>query len=109
MKYLNLTPHPVRIYDELGHLVLNLEPAQNVRTPRVMQVNDKVDQWENLPIYRPSYGKVANLPDHTEGVVLIVSRMVRQAVPASRTDVVCPGVAIRDASGTIIGARGLSF
>lgn len=109
MKFLNLTPHPIRIFDEWGKEVLSVAPAENMRTPRVMQTNDKVGSVGGVPLYRPAFGAVANLPDPCPDTMYIVSRMVRQASSPTRTDVVCPGPALRDQAGNIIGARGLSY
>lgn len=108
MRFLNLTPHPLKIYDELGKEVLSLLPAPNMRTPRVMQTNERVGDMAGVPIFRPEFGAVSNLPPAVDGVVYIVSRMVRQAVEG-RDDIVCPGPAIRDDMGNIKGARGLSY
>ena len=108
MKFLNLTPHPLKIYDELGTEVLSLMPAENMRTPRVMQTNDCIGTIGKVPLFQPQFGAVSNLPPPVEGFTYIVSRMVRQAVKG-RPDVVCPGPAIRDDLGNIKGARGLSY
>ena len=108
MKFLNLTPHPLKIYDELGKEVLSLMPAENMRTPRVMQTNARIGEVHGVPIFQPEFGAVSNLPPAVDGVVYIVSRMVRQAVEG-REDIVCPGPAIRDELGNIKGARGLSY
>lgn len=107
-KFLNLTPHPVKVYDEVGTLVLDLAPAPNMRTPRVMQVNEKAGDVEGVPVFKPTFGAVTNLPPKQDGTIYIVSRMVKQAVP-DRADVLCPGAPLRDADGVICGARGLSY
>ncbi len=108
MKFLNLTPHPLVIYDELGTEVLSLMPAENMRTPRVMQSNERIMSVGGVPVFKPTFGAVSNLPPAVEGVTYIVSRMVRQATEG-RPDVMCPGPAIRDELGNIKGARGLSY
>jgi len=48
------------------------------------------------------------LPDSEEGIIYIVSRMVKDRVP-DRPDVLVPGAPVRDAEGRIIGADGLSL
>ena len=50
MKFLNLTPHPVKIYDEIGELVLELWPAPNMRTPRVVRVMAKEGDLGGVPL-----------------------------------------------------------
>lgn len=109
IKFLNLTPHPLNIYNETGSLVLSLDPAPNMRTPRVVQLDRTVGNLGGIPLFKSEFGAISNLPPPQAGVVYIVSRMVRQAVPEERTDIVCPGGALRDDRGSIIGARGLSY
>lgn len=51
-------------------------------------------------------GAVVGLPAPEAGVILVVSRLVAEAVPG-RMDVYAPGEAVRDDAGRIVGARGL--
>ena len=112
--YINLTPHPLSIFDEQGALVLSLSPAAGMRTPRVSQINERVAEAEAetpngvVPVYRPQFGEVTDLPPRRNGYIYIVSRMVRSAVQG-RSDIVCPGLPIRDELGRITGAKGLSY
>lgn len=113
MRFVNLTPHPVRIFNEIGEIVLEVNPMPTMRTPRVFQSNQKdcvltSAKGQAIPVYSARYGEVVNLPPPQPDTFYIVSRMVRQAVEG-RKDVVCPGVAIRDDNGSIIGAKGLSY
>ena len=108
MKFLNLTPHPVKIYDEIGELVLELWPAPNMRTPRVVRVMAKEGDLGGVPVFKPAFSAPNNLPPPQTDTTYIVSRMVKQAV-LDRKDVMCPGDALRTPEGVIYGARGLSF
>jgi hypothetical protein len=60
-----------------------------------------------VPVTEIVFGRVYNLPEQEEGVVLIVSRPVAEARP-DRHDLLFPGPGIRDDNGKIIGCRGLS-
>ena len=46
------------------------------------------------------------LPRPVEGVVYIVSALALNAVPAERTDFVCPKQVVRDDKGRVIGCKG---
>lgn len=104
----NLTPHEVCIYDMVGvtpDLSLVIEGGETVA--RVSCEYQKVDKVvEGVAVYRPIFGEVTGLPACEEGVYLLVSTMVREALPL-RTDLVSPGQLLRDEEGNVIGCLGL--
>ncbi len=112
----NLTPHTVNIYSEEGALLMSVEPLYKTKPARVAAKPNKVGakicfgnecgQLVEVPFFEVAYGEVENLPDETPGYILIVSGMVRAAVP-HRLDVVSPGEAIRDDKGNVVGCIGL--
>ena len=57
--------------------------------------------------FSTAFGAVENLPAPQPGVLLIVSALVRGAVP-DRADVVSPGELVRDENGQPIGCKGFS-
>lgn len=59
-----------------------------------------------LPLVLLALGEVTDLPDPEDGVILIVSRVVAQALP-SRRDLWFPHDMVRDEQGRITGARAL--
>ena len=59
-----------------------------------------------VALVRVVFGEVVGLPDPTEGVIFIVSGLVRSAVP-HRLDVASPGELVRDAAGAVVGCRNL--
>jgi hypothetical protein len=99
MKIVNLTPHTVNLdgkeYPSEGIARVSMEtraiPVEGLPVPAVMQVP----------------GEVIGLPAPAEGVVVIVSAMVANAV--MRVDVCHPAELIRDDGGRILGAAALSF
>jgi hypothetical protein len=66
-----------------------------------------VGEHDGLPLYQAEFGEVEGLPEPAEGVLYVVSMLVRQAVP-ERTDVASPGELVRDEQGRVIGCRGLN-
>lgn len=104
----NLTPHEVCIYKLNGvtpDLDLVIEAGEEVA--RVSCEYMKVDKTvEGVNLYRTVFGEVTGLPDYEEGVYLLVSAIVREALPL-RKDLVSPGQLLRDDSGNVIGCLGL--
>lgn len=104
-KLINLTPHVLNIIAADGSTV-DIQPSGNVA--RVSSISIIVDNFSGINVTRQTFGKVMGLPDAQDGVVLIVSRMVKDRVP-DRNDVMVPGAPVRDTEGKIIGANGLSL
>ena len=104
----NLTPHEVCIYKLNGvipDLDLVIEAGEEVASLscEYIKVDKKVD---GIDLYRPVFGEVTGLPDYEEGVYLLVSTMVREALPLP-SDLVSPGKLLRDDDGNVIGCLGL--
>jgi hypothetical protein len=74
--------------------------------PRLTQTSVEAGYFDGITLIRTEYGKVFDLPDEQEGTLLIVSAMVRLALP-NRTDLASPGDLIRDEAGNIIGCKNL--
>ena len=104
----NLTPHEVCIYDMNGTVPdLNLVIEAGEEVARVSCEYIKVDKKvDGIDLYRPVFGEVTGLPEYSDGVYLLVSAMVREALP-SRSDLVSPGQLLRDDDGNVIGCLGL--
>ncbi len=103
MKIRNLTPHALSLVSSVGSVVV-IPPSGVV--PRRETIRQTVAAVAGLPVVAEALGRVVGLPDPEEGVVLVVSRLVAEAVPG-RADVYAPGEAVRDDGGRIVGARGL--
>lgn len=104
----NLTPHEVCIYDMVGtEYDLNLVIEAGEEVARVACKYQKVDKVvEGVAIYRTVFGEVTGLPDYEEGIYLLVSTIVREALPL-RSDLVSPGQLLRNEEGQVIGCLGL--
>ena len=104
-KFVNLTPHALNIVAYYGSII-TIQPSGDVA--RVEATSAVVDSISGIDISQQTFGEVIGLPAAQDGVVYIVSRMVKDRVP-DRRDVLVPGTPVRDADGKIIGAKGLSL
>lgn len=102
---INLTPHPLNIILDDGATV-TVAPSGVV--PRVASDNIQVAPG----FVTTTLGDVDGLPDLQPGVLLVVSALVRAALPG-RDDLIGPDTspqgAVRDQDGRIIGVRGFQF
>lgn len=126
--FLNLTPHPVNIYNENDELVLIIPSAGTIRLQEKTEPNGSV---ADIPLVAKSTDGISvllseDLPSFTCPTVVIVSRPVGEAIARSPhlriklthnllfRDVnvdtfVCPDTGedsvVRDENGRIIGVR----
>lgn len=104
MEFINLTPHPI-VFVGKGGDTKTIKPSGDVAR---VSANDKlVDTIDGIDIYTTSYGSVSGLPSPSSDVGYIVSGLVRAALP-NRKDLFSPAKLIRNNSGQVIGAGGLS-
>lgn len=61
-----------------------------------------------MPVSRKRFRGVTGLPRWRKGVIYIVPSLVAERLPWWRRDVFCPGPAVRDADGVIVGAIGIT-
>lgn len=116
MKFINCTPHTLHIYreltDENGKPTGETEIASTLDPSGVLpRVSEKsIYCWTHnetgIDAYRSEYGGVVGLPDKEDGIYLIVSAMVRNALP-DRSDLCSPGRLLRDPDGKPIGSIGV--
>lgn len=109
---LNLTPHTLDVWTTNADGETEVVHFPSEGHDQVVRVSE---EWDTTPIDRSGIslgfakaytGDVVNLPLPKEGTLLIVSRMVYDAVP-DRTDLLAPYDFVRDPSGKIIGCRAL--
>lgn len=104
----NLTPHEVKVFKMNGtvpDLDVVIEASDTIA--RVSCEYIKVDKTvEGVNLYRPVFSEVTGLPEYSEGTYLLVSAMVREALPL-RKDLVSPGQLLRNDKGEVIGCLGL--
>ena len=102
---INLTPHVLNIVAADGSTV-DVQPSGDIA--RVSSTSAVVATINGINVSQQTFGNVIGLPDAQDGVVFVVSRMVKERV-ADRADVLVPGAPVRDAEGKIVGANGLSL
>lgn len=101
MRIINLTPHTINEV-ETGE---TFPPSGSVA--RVEATYNQVGMLENIRLFKVEYGEIEGLPEPEDGIVYIVSGMVKAAT--DRVDVVAPGELVRDESGKPIGCRGFKI
>lgn len=101
LKLVNLTPHTVKLVNEIGVLELY---SQGVA--RVSSTQTEVGRVIGVPVVKATFGEVTGLPEPVEGTMYVVSALVRGALP-NRTDLASPGDPVRDEAGNVIGAKSL--
>ncbi len=109
-KLINLTPHPITIYNQDNNIVMNIPPSGQVA--RVATIPKIVDSVNGVPIRQIEYGDIVGLPEPQPDTIYIVSTVVIIALRAkgiNRMDVVSPDTnpdsSVRDSEGKIIGVR----
>jgi hypothetical protein len=117
MNIVNLTPHALCVRKADGS-VLVIEPSGTIARCAVTRVLDFVDS--GIEVFTTRYGQIENLPDgigyseiplrESESILnaFVVSAIVLTALGGTRQDVFCPGEAIRDDAGRVVGCVGLS-
>ena len=103
MKIRNLTPHPITLYRRDGSIV---KITQDGLVARIEEDENYGPDIELATVMLRQFGAPVDLPEPEEGVILIVSGFVLQAVP-DRADVFGPGRLIRDEGGNLLGCDGL--
>lgn len=101
MKFINLTPHAIRLND--GTM---FEPSGVVA--RVSADLQAVEPVGGVQLFRQTFGDVEGLPEQMPGTMYIVSAMVLGAV--DRSDCVAPATGsretVRDEAGHIVSVPG---
>ena len=114
MKLKNYTPHEINVYGNGFYTSIKTEVEGGIRvsekaTPlRSLFIIDGLE----IDVVTKQYGVVEGLPEQEEGVYLIVSLMVAQALKSQgiiRSDIISPdtgpGSVIRDEDGHIKGVK----
>ena len=103
MKFVNLTPHEVRIINGDSDIVI---PTSGV-VARAKVVQELIFNLDGIPVYKNVYGETIGLPAPSEGVIYIVSALAAQGC-SNREDVFVPNDSVRDENGKIVGCRSLA-
>lgn len=104
IKFVNCTPHNIKIVDEKNHDKIILELPPSGISPRVNSEIVETKTIDGIPFTKMDYSEVSNLPEEKQNTMFIVSKMVADACP-ERKDL-CnpntnPGHCLRDGSAII--------
>lgn len=102
MTIINLTPHDLNIHVD-GVVTI---PASG-EVARVSTSVETVGDADGIPLFKTTFGEVEGLPAPREGVLLVVSAIIRAACP-DRSDLWSPGKLVRDDAGRVVGCGGLT-
>lgn len=102
MNIVNMTPHPLTLVSDNDTTTI---PPSGI-VPRVSQTRETVGSVAGVPLCRVTTGEVTDLPDPVDGTLLVVSALVRLALP-HRTDLASPGQLVRDNDGNVVGCCSL--
>jgi len=110
VKFVNLTPHEVVVFDSGQNIILKIPPSG--QTARVSVTSMVIGEINGIPVRRTIYGDVIGLPEPRDNTFYVVSTLVLLALKEKgivRGDVVAPDTSIdsvvRDSEGRIIGVR----
>jgi hypothetical protein len=92
--FINLTPHTVNV--QSGKEAQTFPPSG--RVARVGTSSVIVDVLNGIDIVKTTFGNVEDVPTSGDNIMYIVSRRVKNALPA-RDDLVVPDGIVRDAVG----------
>lgn len=108
MKLVVLTPHDLKIFNNAGEMVHEIESTGNARVSEILTDETLID---GLTFVHKKYEN-ANLPPEQDGTLLVVSKIVQDAHPERRDLVVPdtgPASCVRDAEGRIMGVKRLQL
>jgi hypothetical protein len=108
---LNLTPHPIRLYDNAREDGLDdLDPhLREVIPPEATPARlATIELGGGITFEMVEFGHAQNLPPRRDGCQYIVSLVVALALADRRSDLLVPYREVRNSSGTVIGCRSLA-
>ena len=106
VKLVNLTDHPVMVYDERGDKIILEIPASGIIARCEMTKNYLYDV-QGVPVYETSFGAVTGVPPYKFGIKYIVSNVVAQALPG-RKDILLPNDIVKR-RGVIVGCKSFAM
>lgn len=105
MKIRNFTPHPIVILNNKNEVI---EKFQSEGIIRLNSEIIKIRKEGDIQITKTIFGNPEGLPEEKEGILLIVSQMIKSALP-NRNDLVVPAELVRNDEGYVIGCKSLSI
>ena len=105
MTIINLTPHAINLLSTNNEPITTILPTSP--PARVSTTTTFSRMLGVARITQTVFGDVEDLPEPQEGIIYIVSRIVRAALP-NRDYLFYPNELVRDENGSIVGCQSLS-
>ena len=102
-----MTPHAIGILDGQNNLILNIPASGNQIRLKTSTVPAGIEV-QGIPVTKTVFGEPEGLPEYVEGTYIIVSQLVKSALP-NRKDLVVPAEVVRDEKGNIVGCKSLGI
>lgn len=99
---MNLTPHPIVVVDEDNNVIRTYKSEGVIRLKATTV--DAGLSVDGINVTKTEFGSPEGLPEFQAGTYIIVSQMVKSAIP-NRGDLVVPAEVVRDGTGNIVGCR----
>ncbi len=99
----NLTPHPIVVIRGEERLTI---PSSGLA--RLAAKTVRGGEIDGIPLSKTVFGQPEGLPDPQDGVYLVVSQLIKSALP-QRTDLLVPAEVVRDEKGNIVGCQSLGL
>ena len=113
MRFINTCPHEIK--EITSNTVFPPDPDNQVRVQTERDHSHSVSldtelygSEKQVAIYKKTYGALSYTPPVKEGVIYIVSVLVKQACP-DRSDFVSPSDLFRNNRGEVIGCKGFDL
>ena len=103
MKFVNLTPHEIKIFSDEQKAIVILPSGHEARVSVTSTLEKEID---DIKVYKTTYGNIEGLPEPRLKTIYIVSSIVASRVK-DRSDVMVPFGFVRNDKGVIVGCRGL--
>ena len=114
MEIKNFTPHPINILDADGKEITTIQPEgvairlKSTTKPAGFTDTIRTGNSGRIRLTKTVFGQAVGLPEPEAGTLLIVSQLVKSALP-DRADLVVPAEVVRDESGRIVGCKSLGI
>ncbi len=103
---INMTPHPINIIKE-GQPTKTIPISGKLIRLKTSTILTGVEV-NGVRLSKTVFGEPEGLPKEVEGTYIIVSQLVKSALP-QRSDLLVPAEVVRDNQGHILGCRSLGI
>jgi hypothetical protein len=106
-KLINMTPHAISIVTAEGQIIKTISASGGSVRLKTSTVSTGVEV-DGVRLSKTVFGEPEGLPEAVEGTYIIVSQLVKTALP-QRLDLLVPAEVVRDPQGNILGCQSLGI